>query len=385
MRIRRLSLLLAAALGAAGCNSDHSAQQEPQPAADGGASADGAAPAPVRPPKDPLLVRVQPVARGVIERRLEATANVESLDVVDVMPERAEPVLAVLVEEGQVVAAGQELARLRSDQVELAVKEAEVRVKEVTSQCTQAERDHQRNLRLWEEGGASGRLIAEQAVETSRQLWDAAQTALESAEVALERARWEAARCVLRSPIAGVVSARDLSVGDMAVVGQRAFQITDLARPKVLFYRPQRELSQLSGGLPLTATSEALPGVVVRGRIERVSPVVDAATGTVKVTAALEPEGRVLPVGLLMRVEVVLERREDALLVPKEALLYETESLAVFVAREGVARRLVLAPGLEDARHVEALAGSGLSEGDALIVVGADRLADGDPVEVAAE
>lgn len=384
MRIR-LSLLLAASLGAAGCNSDHSAQQEPKAAGDGGSSTDGAAPAPVRPPKDPLLVRVQPVARGLIERRLEATANVESLDVVDVMPERAEPVLAVLVEEGQTVIAGQELARLRSDQVQLAVKEAEVRVKEVTSQSTQAERDHQRNLRLWEEGGASGRLIAEQAVETSRQLWEATQTALESAQVALERARWEELRCVLRTPIAGVVSARDLSVGDMAAVGQRAFQITDLARPKVLFYRPQRELSQLREGQPLTATSEALPGVVVRGRIERVSPVVDAATGTVKVTAALEPEGRVLPVGLLMRVEVVLERREGVLLVPKEALLYETENLAVFVARDGIARRLVLVPGLEDARHVEALDGSGLAEGDALIVVGADRLADGDPVEVAAE
>jgi membrane fusion protein (multidrug efflux system) len=181
------------------------------------------------------------------------------------------------------------------------------------------------------------------------------------------------------------VSARDLSVGDMAAVGQRAFQITDLARPKVLFYRPQRELSLLCDGQPLTAISEALPGVVVRGRIERVSPVVDAATGTVKVTAALEPEGRVLPVGLLMRVEVVLERREGVLLVPKEALLYETENLAVFVARDGIARRLVLVPGLEDARHVEALNGSGLAEGDALIVVGADRLADGDPVEVAAE
>lgn len=350
-------------------------------------TADGAAaPAqPAKPAKDPVLVRVRPVTRGPIELRLEATANVESLDVVDVVSERAEPVTAVLVEEGAVVKAGQELARLRSDQVTLAVKEAEVRVKETASQLVQAERDYQRNQRLWDEGGASGRLIAEQALETSQQAWDTAKTAHESAQVALDRVKWDETRCVLRSPINGTVTARDLSVGDMATTGQRAFQITDLSQPKVVFYRPQRELSLLREGQLLSATSEALPGAALRGWIERVSPVVDAGTGTVKVVAALDPEGRVMPAGILIRLVLVLERHDSALLVPKEALLYEGDGLAVFVARDGIAHKIVLVSGFEDAVHLEAAEGSGLAEGDLLVVVGADRLAEGDRVEIAGE
>lgn len=378
-----VALLAAAALPVLGaCSNDKAARAEPV-AADQSAQNS-------KPAKDPVLVRVRPVAVGPIELRLEATANVESLNIVAVSSERAEPVMEIFVEEGDMVIAGQELARLRSDQVELTVRDAEVRVKQSASLMVQTERDYLRNQRLWDEGGTGGRLVAEQALENSRQLWDAAKTAHDSALVALDRAKWDARRCVLRAPIAGTVTARDISVGDMATaVNQqsirRAFEITDLSQPKVVFYRPQRELSVLRVGQELTATSEALPGSKILGRIERVSPVVDAATGTVKVVAALDPAGRVIPVGVLMRLVLVLERHESALLVPREALLYEGEGVAVFVIREGVARKLVVQPGFEDAQNLEALPDSGLAEGELLVVVGADRLADGDQVEIASE
>lgn len=384
MLFRTLAALLAAATlpFLSSCSADKSASPAPTVAA----NADPAA----KPAKDAVLVRVRPVATGPIELRLEATANVESLNVVAVSSERAEPVMEIFVEEGDVVKAGQELARLRSDQVVLAVRDAEVRVKQSASLMVQTERDFLRNQRLWDEGGTGGRLVAEQVLETSRQQWDAAKTAHESALVALDRAKWDERRCVLRSPIDGTVTARDISVGDVAsAVNQqsirRAFEITDLSQPKVVFFRPQRELALLREGQELTATSEALPGLEIRGKIERVSPVVDAATGTVKVVAALEPEGRVIPVGVLMRLVLVLERHEQALLVPREALLYEGEGTAVFVIREGVARKVLLASGFEDSRHLEVLPESGLLEGELLVVVGADRLADGDRVEIAPE
>lgn len=376
LSLRPITLLLLA-LSTTGCG------QKP----DGGAApaAGPAAPEAQSPAKDPVLVRTRPISRGPIERRLEATANVESLDVVDVVSERAEPVVAVLVEEGDRVNAGQELARLRRDQAELALQEAEVRLAETELATRKAQRDHERDQRLWQEGGNTPRLIAEQALETSRQAWDAAKSAAAAAAVALDRAQWDLERCTLRSPIAGTVTGRELSVGDMAAVGQRAFQIADLSAPKLIFYRPQREISLLRVGQPLTATSEALPGCVVPGAIERVAPSVDAATGTVKVTAALRPEEGAVPLGILMRLVLVLERRPEALLVPKEALLYEGGTAYVFVVRDARAQRVDVVPGFEDPLHLEAAAGTGLAAGDEVVVVGADRLADGDPVEVAAE
>lgn len=332
-----------------------------------------------------MLVRVRPAVRGPIELRLEATANVESLDVVDVVSERAEPVVAVLVEEGDRVTAGQALVRLREDQARLALQEAVVRLAEATLATQQAERDFERNQRLWEEGGGTPRLIAEQVLETSRQAWEAAKSAEAAASVARERAEWELERCTLHSPIAGTVTARDLSLGDMAAVGQRAFQIADLSAPRLVFHRPQRELGRLRVGQALTATSEALPGCTILGVLERVSPQVDAATGTVKVVARLQPGDTALPIGILMRLVLVLEQHPAALLIPKEALLYEGGGAYVFVVRDGRARRVDVVAGFEDPWHLEAADGTQLAEGEPLVVVGGDRLADGDPVEVAQE
>ena len=168
-------------------------------------------------------VRTMPVLQEPIELALDAVANVESLDVVDLVPERAEPVVEILVEEGEKVTEGQVLARLRDRIAKLEVRTAEVRVTEAGNELTRATRDYDRNKQLAEQtDGAS--LLSERDLETSEQAMLAAQTALESAKVALDQAQLEVDRCTLTAPIAGTVTARDISVGDMTQVGVRAFE-----------------------------------------------------------------------------------------------------------------------------------------------------------------
>ncbi len=328
------------------------------------------------------LVRTAPVELRTVERHLEATGNVESLDVVEIVSERAEPLLELLAEEGDQVEAGSPLARLRSEVAELSVREAEVRIEETLNEKERARKDYERNQALSERtvAGNTG-LLSQRDLEISRQAFLAAQTAYQSAQVGLEQAQLELARCTLRSPIKGTVSRRDLSVGDMATVGSPAFQITDLSSPRLIFWRPQRDLPELKVGQQLTAESEAVPGGPVSGYIERVSPVVDAATGTLKVTVRLEPGNKTLPTGILMRARIVLERHENALMIPKKALLREGASPHCFAVREGVAVQIPIEPGFEEPNHLEVL-GGGLLPGDNVVVVGADRLEDGESVEI---
>lgn len=378
----RRRLLLVPLLALAACSTSDS------PAGDGTTSKEE---------RPPVLVGVAEVVQGEVDRRLEATANVASLDVVAVMPERAEPVARVLAEEGDVVAAGQVLAELRADIAALQVAEAEVLFEETRVAMEKAERDHQRNLRLKETSSSGGTvLVSDSDLENSLQAWNAARTAHLAAQVAKDRAALELAQCTLRAPIAGTVTARDISLGDMTAVGARAFEITDLSAPKVVFYRPQRELGDLRVGQPLTARSEALPGRAIGGHIERVAPTVDQETGTVKVVAALEPGELVLPTGILVEIELVLDVHDDAVLVPKRALLYESGNVVVVFLvqdvedgadgrRTGVAKRLEVIPGYDDEERLEVLEGSGLQPGDLVVDVGADRLADGDRVELARE
>jgi membrane fusion protein (multidrug efflux system) len=326
-------------------------------------------------------VRVMPLLREDIQLSLDAVANVESLDVVDVVPERAEPVLEILVEEGDEVQEGQVLARLRDRIAKLAVREAEVRVLEAENELARAKRDHKRNLQL-AEGPDGASLLSDRDLETSLTAMLAAETALESAQVALDQAQVDLDRCTLYSPITGTVTARELSVGDLTMVGVRAFEVTDLANPRVIFYRPQSEIGKLKVGQKLTATSEAYPGLAIDGEIERVSPVVDSESGTVKVTATLSPsEGIPMPTGLLLRVRLVLDEHPQALLVPKRALIFEQDRILVYAIREGKAVEIEMAPGFENPEYLEHL-GEGLADDDVVVTVGQDRLEDGEEVEV---
>jgi len=328
-------------------------------------------------------VRVVPVLRRSIERSLEATADVVSLDVVDLFPERSEPVVKILVEEGDPVQPGQLLAQLRDEVEELAVSDAEVKLSEAKNALEQARTDHQRDLSLMDRAQDSPTaLISERELETSRMTLVTAQTNYEAAKVSLERARIELRQTELRSPIAGTVALRDISLGDMANPSSRAFQIVDASHPKAVFFRPQRELALLRVGQELEARSEALPGVVLRGRIERIAPTVDQTSGTVKITAALDPGSVPIPIGILVTLRLVLDRHPDALLVPKKAVIRESDGTHVFVVRDGRAHRADFQPGFEEAEDLEVLP-CDLRADDRVVVVGGDRLSDGDPVELA--
>ncbi|MBL7009061.1 MAG: efflux RND transporter periplasmic adaptor subunit, partial [Planctomycetes bacterium] len=388
-----LASLLAAACspGSAAGSDDGSdaleAADQPAAEADGGspAATNSAGPKDEKEAKQPVLVRTGPIAQRAVERVLEATADVVSLDVVDVYPERTQPVVELLVEEGDPVTRGQVLARLRDDLERLAVSEAKVRLAEAKDEFARAKNDHDRDLALKESSKTlKTSLISEREFENSQMMLVTASTAREAAQVGLERAEYDLRQTIILAPIAGTVALREISLGDMANPAARAFQLVDQTQPKAIFHRPQRELAVLHVGQELTATCEAMPGVKLRGRVERISPTVDSASGTVKVTAALEAE-QPIPIGVLVRLRLILARHEGALMVPKKALLYEGGQVYCYVVRAGKAVRAPIQSGFEEPDHLEALGGEGCSllPDDQVVLVGADRLADGDPVELA--
>jgi membrane fusion protein (multidrug efflux system) len=118
-----------------------------------------------------------------------------------------------------------------------------------------------------------------------------------------------------------------------------------------------------------------------RGRIRQISPVVDTASGTVKITVeALEAPAGVRP-GAFVSVEVLRETRADALLVPRPAIVRELQEAYVFVADGKVARKRVVELGLEEADHVQVV--KGLKAGESVVTAGQGGLKDESPIAVA--
>ncbi len=347
-------------LASAGCGRD----------GDGRTWREGRADEPAR-AEEAVPVEVATLELGRIEASLRFSATLEAERDVLVFAEAPRRVVELLVEEGDRVAPGQLLVRLQDDEQGSAVAKASI-------QLEQAEREWRRQQSLYEQS-----LVSEQ-------LWVDALTAYDQARIALEDARRNLGYTRVRAPIGGTVTERLVNLGDHVTVNQSLFRVVDFGSIVARVYVPEKELPSLSPGVPARIRAAATGDVVLAGSVDRVAPTVDRATGTVKVTVAVPRDGGLRP-GMYAVVELVTRVEEDALLVPKRAVVYDNDQLFVF--RLGDERRVERVPirvglestdwiqpqeGLEAGQQVVVAGQSGLKDG-ALVRLPGDPAPDGDP------
>jgi membrane fusion protein (multidrug efflux system) len=140
---------------------------------------------------------------------------------------------------------------------------------------------------------------------------------------------------------------------------------------------PERELPRLAVGQKVRITSTSLPGRENTGFIQRIAPIVEARTGTVKATVAFKDVGPLLP-GMYVDAEIVTATHDNALLLSKRALVYDGDQVFAYrLLTNRVVERLLVLPSIMDlgGDHVEPV--SGFAEGDLIVVAGQTGLKDG--------
>lgn len=342
-------ILLAVALAAAGCGGKGSADNGEAAGKD---EEKGPAPVPVE---------VATLERGPIEQLLRFSTHLEAERAVEVRSEAARKVVELLAEEGHRVPRGQPLVRLEDEQQKVALTRARGREE-------QARREYERKENLYAQ-----KMVSEQELTQARY-------ELEQAELALADARRELSYTIVRAPIAGTVTARHVRVGDTVAVGQHLFDLVDFDTLVALIYVPEKDLPAVGVGQEARLAPPAAPEQRFSGTIDRVAPVVDPKSGTVKVTVAVPFESGLRP-GMFLEVELVTAVDPDALLVPKRALVPDGTQLAVWrLGADGTVERIWIEPLLEDREKVAV--GAGLAPGDRVVVAGQAGLKPGAKVEL---
>ncbi|MFT4605372.1 MAG: membrane fusion protein (multidrug efflux system), partial [Rhodothermales bacterium] len=209
--------------------------------------------------------------------------------------------------------------------------------------------------------------------DRSRSAYDAQKAAYDLAKLALEHT-------TVRSPISGVVSSRMIKVGNMVQTYSPTFRVTSFSPLLAEMHVPERELNKLSPGQVAAVLVDALPEEEFVGRILRISPVVDASSGTFKVTVEVRDQSRRLKPGMFGRIGIVYDTHADATLVPKQAVLSQDDESAVYIVRGDTAYRQLVVRGFENSGFVEVL--TGLAPGDEVITTGQTNLRDSSRVEV---
>lgn len=364
VRAASAALLLAGALSACGSGDDAQAAARPQgPGGPGGPGGRGGPGAGVGAGARATPVTARVVETGDLEVTLRASTNLQARERIDLVPKQAGVVMQIMVEEGARVQAGQVLARLDDEEWRLQAEQSDARATAAREAANRASRLQEMDL------------VSEQEVE---RLVSEARVA--EAEVGLARLRVENAS--LRAPFAGTVTHRYIERGQQVNTTNPAFGLADLDRLEALVAIPEREASRVVVGQVVRILLQEGAEPVANGRVERIRPVVDAASGTVQVTVTVPAAsgGATLRPGQFVNVDVVTETLTGRITLPRTSVLVDGAAPRVFVVQGGQAVEHEVTLGYSRGDRVEIQ--TGVSAGDTVVIVGQDNLRDGAAVRI---
>jgi len=340
----RFAVLLALAVAlATGCSNGKAKEKDP-------AEADATVP-----------VEVQPLRRAAMLAVYSGTAPIEAHEEAEVVAKVGGEVRQIFVEEGDTVKAGQVLARLDGDRLRLEVAQTEANLRKL-------ERDYNRQLELSQKG-----LVAKGTAENAKFDLDALRAAYDSG-------RLELSYTEIRAPIDGVVSARYIKLGNTIAQNAPTFRVTDLDPLVAYVHIPEKEFRKLAPQQTAEIVVDALGGERFAGTISRISPTVDPKTGTFRARVEVPDPSRRLKPGMFGRVNIVYERRENALQLPRAAIVDADGEQSVFVVADGKAAQRPVRTGLASNGWVEVV--DGLDGSERVVVVGQGGLKTGTAVKV---
>lgn len=303
-------------------------------------------------------VRTAPVVRRAISSYLETNGVLEAENEVDVVARIAGPIVELDAEEGMPAARGRLLALIDD-------REAKADLDVAAVNRDEAKLAFERARSSWEQ-----QLV-------SREAYDTALSKLKSAEAQLEGAQLKLDYTRIRAPFDGLIVKRYIKLAANVTVGTPLFRISNFTPLLCPIQVPEKELARLRTGQRATIRVEAYGEKKFPARVLRISPVVDPETGTLTVTLEADAHDKLRP-GMFASVALETAVHQDALVIDKAALVLDSIGDTVYVSDGGTARRREVKLGFREGGSAEVL--EGLTEGEDVIVLGQEGLADGTPV-----
>ncbi len=300
-----------------------------------------------------IPVRTTEVIRGDISAFYPSTTTLESEHEASVVSKVTGVVEKFFVEEGEMVEAGQPLLQIETDRLRLELNRSESNLKKMKNELDRTSALYERKL-------------------VSSDAYEKLKFEYESLQAAYELSKLELTFATVTAPIEGVISKRLIKVGNMVNTRDPVYQITDFDPLHAVVYVPEKELNKIALNQIARIQVDASTDRSFEGFVKRISPIVDADSGTFKVTIEVTDTDGVLKPGMFGRLVIVYDERRDVVLVDKAAVLSEDKSFWVFVVREGRGFKQMIKPGYVNETHMEVL--DGLTDGDIVVNMGQNSL-----------
>lgn len=356
-----LALLGVGALGAAWWVQNKSAS--PEEAAKPAVSA-----APAAGPAKPTAVEVAKVDTMTLVDETQAVGSLRSRQGVMLRPEVGGRVKQIFFADGQRVRKGQVMVQFEDQlqQAQLSQAKAELSI---------AEANHKRNQEL-----VTQNFISKRSLDESGAALEVSRAKLALADATLQRLK-------VLAPFDGITGLKQVNVGDYLKDGADMVNVEDMDAVLLDFRLPERFQAKIRAGQKAQLTVDALPGRPFSAIVQAVDPLIEANGRSVGVRGCIDNRQQQLRPGMFARVNAVFGSRENAMVVPEEAIIPQGGRTFVVKVVAGekpdtlVSERVAVKVGLRQPGKVEIL--EGLAPGDTVVTAGHQRLQkDGTVVRV---
>jgi RND family efflux transporter MFP subunit len=340
----------------------------------------------VEPPAPEVTVS-KPMVKNVTEY-LKFTGTAKAIEEIDIRA-RVEGFLeSVQFEDGAYIKKGQLLFIIDPKPYKTAVENARGRLGRHQAQLERAEKEYQRNLKLFKQNAASEANVVKWKSEMEE-----SKAAVLSAQAALDKARLDLGYCTIRSPISGRISRRKMDVGNLVGAGEKTLLTTIRQGSPIYAYFSINERDLLR--VMKMARQEGIPadnpdkivlelglanetGFPHKGHLDYADSTVDPKTGTLELRGVFPNPGPpyIIVPGLFVRLRLPVAERENALLVTERALGLDQGGRYLLVVNneKKVEQRHVKIGALRDGMRVIE---EGLKPEDQVVVKGIQRAIPG--------
>jgi membrane fusion protein (multidrug efflux system) len=315
-------------------------------------------------PQQPAIpVAVTQAFTGPIASYYRATATLEAEKEAQILARVTGVVKELLAEEGDFVAAGDPLLKIDNDEYRFRLEQATATTANLRSRYERLE------------------MMIEEELATEEE-FQAIRSELKSAEADEGLARLALSYTTVTAPFSGLITGRLIDVGQNLTGGDPVMVMADFDPLLARVHVPSREFKKLRQDQAVNLVLDS-SGARLTGKIKLISPIIDPTSGTIKLTIEVPEYPAGTRPGDFAQVQIVTEKREDVLLVPRLAVLTDKGESVVYTVPPGdepTAERRIVEVGFTDDLNAQIL--EGLKAGEPVVVKGQRSLKNGSPVKI---
>lgn len=373
-----------------------------------------------------ISVEVKEVKQGTLTTYTSIVGEAEAFREVELIPRLQEEVEKINVQIGDTVKKGDILLELNSDDSEIELKQAEASLaaaeanlqealngtreeeiiqlkadlKSAKSDLEIAETNYERYKELYEKEFISKQtfeeylnkyIVAQSSYESDKQSLKIAesgstaeelkslQAQVDQAEASLSSAKLELSRTRVKAPIAGVISALGIEIGEKTTTASSILTISQLDKIKIKAYVSQKIVNKLKVDDSVVLYFSAIDDIFT-AKIQSISPVADETKKSFPVEIIVDNPAHLIKAGMYAEINLKTNQVNGELVIPQSAVIEEDGEKYVYIINNNKAVKLKIETGVSSQEEIVVL--SGLDEGDMIVYTGAEYLKDGSSVKI---